>query len=402
MPHDPAAAEVPSPAASPAGRAERLTTLMEIARSISSSLDLEEVIEQVIDGAVAFSGAERGFLFLRQDGELVPWTRGRRGGPSVDVSRSVAEQVASTGRPVHRGHLAGPSGGSVSDSIVRLRLQAILCLPLIVRQDTIGVVYLDSRHPLPHEAPDLELIEALTGLAAVAIQNSRLVEERLAAERTLAVGQMARAIVHDLRSPLTSIRALADLLHGRTDATDPSRRHLETIISEVDRLADLTSDLLRFTRQAPPLERSDTSLADLLRQTVLPLRTRLERAGIAVELDLDETAHAVIHAQSLIRALHNLVANAIDAMPGGGMLRLACLTGHGEALVRVSDTGCGMPEEIRRRIFEPFFTHGKPHGTGLGLAIVRAILDEQGGTVRVESAPGRGTRFELALPAPAR
>ena len=384
--------------ASTTGHAERLKTLMEIARAINGSIDRDEVVERVLDGAVRFSGAERGFLFLSEEGRLVPWTRGRRGAPSVDVSHSVAEEVARTGRTVHRDHLAGPTGRSVSDSIVRLRLQVILCLPLLAGPDVLGVVYLDSRRPLPHEALDLELLEALTGLAAVAIENSRLVEERVRTERTLAIGQMARAMVHDLRSPLTSIRALADLLHGRCVENDPARRHLATIMAEVDRLSDITGDLLRFARQAPPLERADARLVDILEETLRPLRPRLETARVTVELQTDGTSRAHVDAPRLVRALHNLIANSLEAMPDGGTLRLACGSRGDEVLLRVSDTGIGMPEEVRLRIFEPFFTHGKAHGTGLGLAIVRAIVEEHGGRITVQSAPGRGTSFEISLP----
>ena len=399
MSHDPARFDLPARPAQSAGREERLLELMEIARSINSSLNLDEVVERVLDGAVRFSGAERGFLFLRDGDQLVPWVHGHRGGPSVDVSRTVAEEVARSGRPIRRDDLAGPSAGSLTDSIVRLRLQAILCLPLVVTQDVIGVVYLDSRRPLPHQAPDLEMIEALAGLAAVAIQNSRLVEERVKAERTMAIGQMARAVVHDLRSPLTSIRALADLLHGRCSEPDPARRHLATIMAEVDRLTELTGDLLRFSRQSPPPTPLQACLADLLRQTLAPLRPLLERGRIAVELDLDERTTAIIDAPGMTRVLHNLVSNALEAMPGGGTLRLRCGVMGELAVVRVEDTGCGMPEEVRRRIFEPFFTHGKPRGTGLGLAIARAIVEEHGGTVRAESAPGRGSAFQIELPA---
>jgi signal transduction histidine kinase len=86
-------------------------------------------------------------------------------------------------------------------------------------------------------------------------------------------------------------------------------------------------------------------------------------------------------------------------MPRGGTLRLACSAQGERVVIRVEDTGCGMSEEVRRRIFEPFFTHGKPRGTGLGLAITRAIVEQHGGSIQVESVPGRGSTFTLELPA---
>jgi signal transduction histidine kinase len=380
-------------------REDRLVTLMEIARTITDSLNVDEVLGRVLDGAVRFSGAQRGYLFLREGERLIPWTRGPAPPNDVEVSLSVVEEVARTGSPVYRDHLQDSTAEVATRSMVRLRLQAILCVPLAVRQDVIGVVYLDSQRVLPDHRPDLPLLEALAGLAAVAIQNSRLVEQRLRAERMLVIGQMASAIVHDLRSPLASIGGLAELLLHRCPERDPSRHHLETMISETHRLAQLTGDLLHFTKQAPPLNQSDVRLADLICDTLTPFKPRLQQGSIALNLALDEDACAAVDAPRIVRALHNLVANAVDAMPDGGTLTLRCEREDEHALLKVGDTGCGMTEEVRLRLFEPFFSHGKRHGTGLGLAIVRSIIDEHKGCIDVESMPGRGTTVTLSLPA---
>jgi signal transduction histidine kinase len=384
--------------AAPQGSDERLLELMQIARSITSSLRLDEVLSRVVDGAVRFSGAQRGFLFLKStEGGLVRWDAGAEGSAPVEVSLSVAEEVARTGRPVHRDHLGGSGGAGLTTSIVRLRLMAILCVPLLAQSEVIGVIYLDSRRPLPHDAPDLDLLEALAGLAAIAIQNSRLVEERLRAERTLALGRTARALVHDLRSPLAAIRALAELLHGRAAGDEPARRHLASIMDEADRLADLASDLLRFAGGAPALRRAPTALAPFLAKIVEPLRARLESSGVRIVTELDPVAAAALDAPRLARVVHNLVANALEAMPEGGTLTVACGRSDRRAWLRVADTGCGMSEAVRARLFEPFFTHGKEHGTGLGLALARAIVEEHGGRIEVASAPGRGSIFTLEL-----
>jgi len=353
----------------------------------------------VLDGAVRFSGAERGYLFLKEGKSLVRWRRETAAEDRAEVSLSVPEEVAATGRPVYRDVASGDPGQLTTDSIVRLRLQAILCLPLAIRQDVIGVVYLDSKKRLPHHEPDLHLLEALAGLAAVAIQNSRLVEERVQAERVLAIGQMARAIVHDLRSPLSSIRGLAELLRERAPEGDPSRPHLATIMAEADRLAGITGDLLQFSREAPPLQRLPVRLADLVRQTVQPLQPRLQRSNVDLALILDEEARASVDAARILRVLHNLVTNALEAMRGGGILEIRCGRVNGSCHLSVRDGGCGMSEEVRRRVFEPFFTHGKAHGTGLGMAIVQRIVAEHGGSIRIESSPGKGTTVEMGLPA---
>ena len=140
-------------------------------------------------------------------------------------------------------------------------------------------------------------------------------------------------------------------------------------------------------------------LADLVRQTLKPLQTRLQRGGISLALGLDEEARASVDTPRMLRVLHNLIANSLDAMSGGGILDIRCRRSNGSCFLSVRDSGCGMPEEVRRRVFEPFLTHGKAHGTGLGMAIVQKIVEEHGGSIEVESTPGEGTTVHLGFPA---
>jgi signal transduction histidine kinase len=384
--------------AAPPEHGDRLLTLMQAARGITSSLALDEVLERILEGSIRISGAERGYLFLREGTVLVPRVPRGENAASVEVSRSVAEEVARTGRPVYRDFVEHGTQ-SASDSVVRLRLRAVLCVPLAVHGDILGVVYLDSRRPVPHHQPDLPLLEALANLAAVALQNSRLVEERVRAERTLVMGQMARAVVHDLRAPLAAIRGIAELLREKAPAGDPSRTQLATLIAEADRLAGITSDLLQFSSQAPPLQMTRVRLADLLRQVLRPLEARLSACRVEVRIEAGEETRARLEVQRMLRVLHNLVANALEAMPGGGTLTLQARRTGGSVRISVGDTGRGMSEATRSRAFEPFFTQGKSQGTGLGLAIVRRIVEEHGGSASLHSAEGRGTEVTLELPA---
>lgn len=101
------------------------------------------------------------------------------------------------------------------------------------------------------------------------------------------------------------------------------------------------------------------------------------------------------------RVLCNLIKNAREAMPGGGILTLSTDLVGGEAVLRLSDTGCGIPAEILPKLFEPFVTHGKSHGTGLGMAIAKSVIDAHGGKISVSSVPGNGTTVDIRLPTPA-
>src|SRR5207245_8583528 len=131
-------------------------------------------------------------------------------------------------------------------------------------------------------------------------------------------------------------------------------------------------------------------IADLIRRTLAPLAPRLDKAGVSIDLELDERASVSLDLQRMLRVLHNLVANALEAMPNGGSLTFRSWLEGDACRISLRDTGAGMTEEVLRRIFEPFFSHGKRNGNGLGMAIVRDIMDERRGNGEVPSAQSIG------------
>ena len=138
-----------------------------------------------------------------------------------------------------------------------------------------------------------------------------------------------------------------------------------------------------------------SALADAVERVVAP---ELKPRGVAFRRELAYEGELVLDVDRLTRALLNFIANALDAMPSGGTLTLASRRAEGRIELVVSDTGVGIPEELQPRLFEPFFTHGKPRGLGLGMSIARKIVEEHGGEVQLVSGPGRGTRVTLRMP----
>ncbi len=162
--------------------------------------------------------------------------------------------------------------------------------------------------------------------------------------------------------------------------------------------------MLQFSADSTTPQLTTVSLADLVRSVLSPLGPGLAKAGVRLDLALDEQARVRMDAQRFLRVLQNLITNAVEAMPGGGILAVACRRDGDVGVISVRDTGHGMTEDVKRRVFDPFFSHGKNNGTGLGMAIVRKIIDEHGATIRIDSTPGKGTLVTVSLlsPAPAR
>jgi two-component system NtrC family sensor kinase len=232
-------------------------------------------------------------------------------------------------------------------------------------------------------------------------------EQRLIrSERLATVGRMAAQITHEVRNPLASIGLYAELLGDEiADRGDEPRRLVSSIISEVDRLTEITETYLRFARlPRPKLERED--LGAVVTGVLEFARAELSQAGIALELDVAPGLPEIAADEAQLRqALLNLVRNAREAMTTGqgGRLRVG-VAGRGagdamEVVVTVADSGPGIPSEHLGQIFDPFFST-KERGTGLGLALVQQIVVEHGGRVEVDSRPETGTRFSLVFPVP--
>ncbi len=246
-------------------------------------------------------------------------------------------------------------------------------------------------------------------------ERRRAEEELQRSQKMEAVGRMAGGIAHEFNNMLTAIGGFA----RRAERAPGDEARVLTCVREIakasDRAAALTAQLLDFSRRKASEEMEVVPLADLVRDLRVFLKP-LMSAGIAIELDIrDATAHAVANPVTLNQAILNLALNARDAMPDGGALHVTLETvepGRGfferhEALrpgryaaLRVTDSGCGVPEEIRDRIWEPFFTTKEPgKGTGLGLWMVYGTAQQAGGVVEMKSELGKGSVFSMYLPA---
>jgi signal transduction histidine kinase len=278
-----------------------------------------------------------------------------------------------------------------------------MCYPLLRQGQLLGLMLVDA--PADALTKDLRgVLEVVAGQVALAIEDHRLLEEnvrlelRLAQEARLAVlGQMAATVAHEVKNPLSAIKSIAQVLLEDKHLND-YERDLELIVGETDRLNNSVTQLLKFARRSP--ESLDAIQLDELIRNVLDLfRAQATRIGVGLEFNssLRIEISGVI-ASALRDALSNLLLNALQASAAGGIVKIESDLNQDELLVTVTDSGAGIEQELKDRIWEPFFTT-RQRGTGLGLAIVRKRIDEVGGTTNLAlSKAGEGTRFELRLP----
>ena len=299
-------------------------------------------------------------------------------------------------------------------------------LPSIVRGDGNWVGEAQLRHLSTHQLIDVlmnvfPVNDPETGqllcLAVIMrdITGRKLLEEQLLQSQKLdSIGQLAGGVAHDFNNLLTIISGYSELILSRVQPNDPVCEPVEQISRAATRAAALTRQLLAFSSRQPS-EQRDVVLNDIVLNVQKMLR-RLIGEDVSLDLELEDDA-GVIRADpgQMEQIIVNLAINARDAMPGGGKLlietahlyideesaqgQLSIKPGH-YVMLSVTDTGTGMPPDVKARIFEPFFTtkeRGK--GTGLGLSTVYGIVQQTRGSITVQSEPDRGTNFRLLFPA---
>ena len=225
--------------------------------------------------------------------------------------------------------------------------------------------------------------------------------QALESEHARSMQQLSASIAHEIRNPITAAKSLVQQMEedpGRAENVEYARVALE----ELQRVERSVSHLLRFARDED-LGHAELRLADVIDSALETFRDRLERTGIALERRIDAEGWLRGDAEKLRRVVINLVGNAIDALDESGVAEPRIEVAMGENLagtevwVRVRDNGPGIDPEIRGRLFSPFQT-SKVNGTGLGLAICRKVVDAHGGSIEVDSEPGRGAEFLLTFP----
>jgi two-component system sensor histidine kinase PilS (NtrC family) len=222
-------------------------------------------------------------------------------------------------------------------------------------------------------------------------------EARRMKERMAAVGEMSARMAHEIKNPLASISGSAQVLASMGGSGSTGGRLLDIIVDESRRLSAILDHFLDYARPHQTTQQT-CDLSSILRDGVDLLRRSAEVGpNHHIELRVPERLPVLGDPNRLRQVFWNLARNALQAMPDGGDLTVTAKRRGNTALTEWIDTGCGMPEEVRRRAFEPFVTT-QPGGTGLGLAIVYTVVDEHGGSVEIDSTPGGGTTITVELP----
>ena len=406
-------------------RNAELEALVRIGAEFNLQLSLAQLIQRIVEIVVEeFKADYAELLLFDEQGQLVNHIDTRHGSRPIEDGKtliekanSVAGHVFRTGEPVLVQKALPPF-----EHITSLGLQSAIAASLHHHGKLTGILMAGHTEAAHFAESDLRMMRTIGEQAALAIRNAQLyqalqdyaqnlesmVEERTKAlreaqaqliqsEKLAALGRLAAGIAHEVNNPLQPIlNCLEDAIEDLQANQPIDPQGLRIAEQEVQRIKGIVSRLLDFARPSTA-EKLPIDLHALVNEVIVLTRRQMKQAGITIELRLEPVQPIVGTPAQLKQVLLNLMLNAAESMPEGGVLQIEVYPQSDGATLAITDTGTGMDEDMLEHIFEPFYST-KGDGTGLGLSVTYGIIKGHGGDIRVESEIGKGSRFIVWLP----
>ena len=392
----------------------QVETFYQVNRFISSIDNLEDLLTLIMQESEAAVEAEASCIALydQEDNRLhIKFASGEESESVRHLSQAIEQGILGAAALTNTFVLVedvqnDPRWDPTNDRRTGFATRSILATPIKRRDELLGVLeVIDKRGGPRFTETDGRLLEVVANQAAIAIENARLVERMVQSEQLSVIGRMASSIIHDLKKPMSVIRGFAELLANPD--MDAARRQTfsDLILEDVDRFLAMTQVLLDYSRGNISLQPQEVQVGQWLDRIVEFLREDVEASNVSLITEFAHRGLVHIDADRLRRVVINISGNATDAMPKGGTLTISSRVLGDSWELAVTDTGTGIPEDLRPRICEPIVTLGKEHGTGLGLAIAREIVRGHGGDIRIvtrtegeEEGQPSGSTFVITLP----
>jgi len=410
----------------------RLNILNSISETVSSSLNLDEILSSTIDKTLEVLESDSVRIYLLDDKKQIlnlvahkglsakliskPFMKTRKPGDGL-----LGQTIVDGETRLVDNYLR--SQDPYVDSMIEEGLHTTAYIPLSTKGELIGVMCVSSHYPVELAAEYIEFLTAIGNQIGVAVDNANLYENIKCAyedlkdaqeqivqtEKLASLGKLAATIAHEINNPLATVLTyirlmikLIDLNRFSPERIEDISRYLATMESETARCGEIVKNLLAFSRQSNMRIKS-SSITDIIDKTLFLIAHDLQIKGIQLRKNIEpDLPNVQCDFQQIQQALLNLMYNATDAMLDGGILTVTANRKAGTEKfldVMISDTGFGITEEDREKIFDPFFTTKETgKGVGLGLSVVYGIITRHNGTIEVESKPGRGSTFKMSLP----
>jgi signal transduction histidine kinase len=404
---------------------EQLTALSDISRAVSSTLDVETVLDTIVSHASQLAGgagcaiyeyderAER-FELRATHGYDAAFVEAIRAAP-LRKGEGLMGRAAEMREPAQIPDMTQPGAyeSNIRDTLIRLGSRSLLSVPLLREGQIIGSLSLTRKEPGEYSPEVIEVLKTFATQSALAIQNARLFREIAEKSRQLEVASRHKSeflanMSHELRTPLNAIIGFSEVLNERMfgELNDKQDEYLKDIHASGQHLLSLINDILDLSKIEAgrmEVELTDFDLPAAMDNAVTLVRERASRKGVTVRMAVGAGVGGIRGDERKVRqVLLNLLSNAIKFTPEGGRIEVGAAVEDGAVEVSVSDTGVGIAPEDLEAVFEEFRQVGasaaKQEGTGLGLALSRKFIELHGGKIWAKSQAGLGSTFTFALP----
>lgn len=387
---------------------DQAAVLSQMADAIRSVFDTDELLGILIRLVGEVFKPDRGVVLLRdpQTGGLTPkivWPQ------DVDsrISQTVVKHAVESAKSLLISDMDMDERFSGANSILAQNIRWAICSPLICRDTVYGALYIDAQRPqlAVYSRNDVALLNILASEAAMALENAVLVQEKIQAERMAAIGVAIAGISHYVKNVLFGVSGSSTLIDQALERKDLDviSKMWPVMKRSTAKITVLVQDMLSYSKPREP-ELKPGNINTLATEVYEGLADRAREASVDLQLSLDyDVTDSHFDPKTIHDSLLNLAGNAVEACAEQeGEKRVVISTGldpdTSMQFIRIEDNGPGISPENQKRIFEPFFSTKGSKGTGLGLAVARKSVEEHGGKMQLQSAPGEGATFTIYLP----
>ncbi len=349
------------------------------------------------------TNADRGTLYLVDKEKNELWSLITLGDEMREIRLKIGEglagYVAKSGETVNIKDVQKDSRfRSDTDRASGYTTRNMICFPIKNNKGVItGVLQLLNSANGEFNKRDEEFLNALSIHSAIALQNAELVEKLLQSERVQSLGKMANFLIQDIKKPVLVSKRYAEHLRSKQLPADIAQI-VDMLLEQLGQVADLVQTTSNYSNGKTILRALNVSLNNTLADYASRMEQSIESRNCKIVTETDKDVTVKLDQKEFFQCYNHIVKNACDAMPDGGTVHISTKRDGKKVKIFFKDSGLGIPEGFKEKIFEPFMTHGKKEGTGLGLSITRKVVEAHSGTIDVESSVGNGASFIITLP----
>lgn len=382
---------------------EQLEKIIKAAEIVNSKLNIDDVLNNIVNSAVELTSADRGTLYILDKEENKLWSKITLGDEiqefSLEIGEGIAGWVAETGEIANIKDVStDPRFNQNVDNSSGYQTNNMLCFPITNREkEIVGVLQLLNSKNGEFNSTDEEILKHFSINSALALENSRLLEELLSKERVSSLGKMANFLLQDIKKPILVCKRYSEHLLNK-EISDDVKKIVNMLQDQINGISELVLTTSSYAEATSILRTTNTSLNKTLDDFISRIQGYLKENNTSIKKDFGPDFNVKVDIKQFFQAFFNIIKNSTEALDGSGEIELTTLCDGDTAQILIADKGMGIPQELIGKVFEPFASFGKKNHTGLGLTISKKVIEELNGSIDIESTNNVGTTVTVNLP----